>query len=78
MDLRVFPDGGFKVLDRNEYRYHKKIMRYTKELDLIIEKSLQELIELKKAKKGAFGPNVVNEYYKNFKEIEEQEQNNDW
>ena len=78
LDLRVFPDGGFKVLDRNEYRYHKKIMRYTKELDLIIEKSLQELIELKKAKKGAFGPNVVNEYYKNFKEIEEQEQNNDW
>ena len=50
----------------------------TEKLDLIIEKSLQELIELKKAKKGAFGPNVVNEYYKNFKEIEEQEQNNDW
>ena len=27
LDLRVFPDGSFKVLDRNEYRYHKKKMK---------------------------------------------------
>ena len=53
-------------------------MRYTKELDLIIEKSLQELIELKKSKKGPFAPNVVNEYYKSFKEIEEKGKNNNW
>ena len=23
LDLRIFPDGTFKVLDKNEYRYHK-------------------------------------------------------
>ena len=76
MDLRVFPDGGFKILDRNEYRYHKKIMHYTKELDMIIENSLQELIELKKKEEGPFKSNAVNEYYKKFKEIEETIQDN--
>ena len=71
LDLRVFPDGGFKVLDRNEYRYHKKIMRYTKELDLIIEKSLQELIELKKHQAGPFQKGIVEKYYQIFTKIEE-------
>ena len=70
LDLRVFPDGGFKVLDRNEYRYHKKIMRYTKELDLIIEKSLQELIELKKQQAGPFQKEIVEKYYQIFTKME--------
>ena len=45
-------------------------MHYTKELDMIIENSLQELIELKKRGEGPFKPNVVNEYFNKFKEIE--------
>ena len=28
LDLRVFPDGSFKVLDRGEYNYHKNKMNY--------------------------------------------------
>ena len=36
LDLRVFPDGGFRVLDRNEYKYHKKIMHYSDDLDLVL------------------------------------------
>jgi len=69
LDLRVYPDGGFKVLDRNEYKYHKKIMKYGRFLDAIIENSLSELIELKRKKSGPFAPNVVEEYYEEFKKI---------
>ena len=63
LDLRVFPDGGYKVLDRNEYRYHKKIMKYGNVLDEIIEKSLKEVIEWKKEKKGPFQEGIVEKYY---------------
>lgn len=45
LDLRVFPDGGYRILDKNEYKYHKKIMNYSKELDIVIKKSLDNLIE---------------------------------
>ncbi len=69
LDLRVFPDGGFKILDRNEYRYHKKVMHYTKELDTIIENSLQELIEWKKEEKEPFKRETVEKYYQIFKEM---------
>lgn len=44
LDLRIFPSGSFKILDRNEYKYHKKKMNYSAELDKIIQYSLSELI----------------------------------
>ncbi len=47
LDLRVFPDGAFKVLDKNEYKYHKKIMGYSDEIDLIIKNELTNLINIK-------------------------------
>lgn len=44
LDLRVFPNGSYKILDRMEYQYHKKIMHYSKELDCVINGALDELI----------------------------------
>lgn len=44
LDLRIFSSGSFKVLDRNEYNYHKKLMKYPDDLDLILKHSLSELI----------------------------------
>lgn len=72
LDLRVFPDGGYRVLDRNEYKYHKKIMNYSMELDTIINKELKKLIEMKNKNIGPFDINVVNSYleiYKNLKKF---------
>lgn len=44
LDLRIFPNGSFKILDRQEYKYHKKKMNYSKELDAAIHSALSELI----------------------------------
>lgn len=74
LDLRVFPDGGYKVLDRNEYRYHKKVMKYSDVLDQIIENSLKELIEWKKSKKGPFADGIVEKYYKEYEMIKEKKE----
>ena len=54
LDLRVFPDGGFRVLDRNEYNYHRKLMGYPDELDKILKNELTNLIDMKKANIGPF------------------------
>lgn len=45
LDLRIFPTGEYKVLDKLEYNYHKRIMNYSDDLDLIINKALQDLID---------------------------------
>ena len=64
LDLRVFPDGGYKILDYNEYKYHKKKMKYPEEIDIIINKELQKLIEMKKNNEGPFDKNQILEYKK--------------
>jgi protein associated with RNAse G/E len=45
LDLRIFPSGEYKILDRLEYKYHKKIMEYPNDLDHVINNSLSKLIE---------------------------------
>ncbi len=72
LDLRVFPDGGFRILDRNEYNYHKKIMNYPDELDNILKKELSYLIEEKRKNNGPFASGIVNKYYEIYEKIEKQ------
>lgn len=69
LDLRVFPDGRHKILDKNEYKYHKKIMKYGDDLDKIINNSLKELIELKKNKSFPFDKELLKDYYQQFENI---------
>lgn len=45
LDLRIFPKGEYKVLDKLEYQYHKKKMGYSDDLDLVITSALKELIK---------------------------------
>lgn len=75
LDLRVFPDGGFRILDRNEYKYHKRIMNYSKDLDRIIKNELQVLINLKKEKKEPFCEDLISEYYQKYVNLEENAKN---
>lgn len=71
LDLRVFPDGSFKVLDRGEYNYHKIKMDYPEEIDLILKEELTNLINMVRLKEGPFAPNVISTYYNMYKELTE-------
>ncbi len=64
LDLRVFPDGGFKILDYNEYNYHRELMNYPKEIQMIIKSELSSLIEMKKKNEGPFTRGVIKKYFK--------------
>ncbi|MEG1495545.1 MAG: DUF402 domain-containing protein [Bacilli bacterium] len=71
LDLRVFPDGSFKILDRGEYNYHKVKMSYSEDIDKVIKSELTVLIELAKAKEGPFRPGRVESYYNVYKDLKE-------
>ena len=64
LDLRVFPDWGYRILDRNEYNYHKKLLKYGRDLDIILRSELSALIDMKKKKSDPFNKEII-EYYKN-------------
>ena len=73
LDLRVFPSGEYKVLDKMEYKYHKKIMNYSDELDLVITHAMEDLIEKYLNKEVMFTEKSNYEYekvYNNIKKFE--------
>lgn len=76
LDLRVFPDGSFKVLDRGEYKYHKSIMNYSEDLDFILKSELTELIQLVRRKELMFNQETIEYYNKKYIEIKNSQKNN--
>ena len=69
LDLRVFPNGSFKILDRMEYKYHKKQMHYSNRLDFILKYELGNLIDMVRMKEQPFDKNTIEKYYKKYVEI---------
>lgn len=69
LDLRVFPNGSFKVLDRGEYRYNKRKMNYSKDLDIVLRNELTKLINKTRAKEYPFNIKAIDKYYSEYAEI---------
>ena len=69
LDLRIFPDGEYKILDRLEFDYHKKIMSYPKDLEKILNNALDELISLYKDEHKVFDKKVIFTYNKEYKNL---------
>jgi protein associated with RNAse G/E len=69
LDLRVFPDGSFKVLDKGEYNYHKNKMKYPDDLDVILKDELSCLIDKCKAKIFPFDKGEIEKYHKLYDEM---------
>ncbi|MFV0275561.1 MAG: DUF402 domain-containing protein [Bacilli bacterium] len=74
LDLRVFPDGGFKILDRNEYNLHKRIMNYSKDIDFVVNTELQTLIQIVKNKQLPFKEEIIMKYFDQYKKIMEKKE----
>lgn len=74
LDLRVFPDGSFKILDRGEYKYHKKKMDYPEKIDYIVKKELSKLIEKAKKKELPFDKETIEKYYVQYKELKKKKE----
>lgn len=74
LDLRVFPNGSYKILDRMEYKYHKKLMSYSDELDQVINYALDDLIAKYKNHYFAFDLETNQKYLEQYKEIKKEEE----
>ena len=72
LDLRIFPSHEYKILDRMEYKYHKNKMNYSKHLDMVVNKALNNLIMRYKKNDVIFDENMnkiyAEEYFKCLKE----------
>lgn len=70
LDLKIFTNGAFKILDRKEYEYHRKKMKYPDKLDNLLKEELSNLIEMVRKKENPFNNEYVLHYHNKYKEIE--------
>ena len=71
LDLRIFPNKEYRILDKMEYKYHQKIMNYSKELDKAIKNGLSKLIFEYKNNAIYFNEKVNREYCQQYMNIKD-------
>jgi len=75
LDLRIFPNGSFKILDKQEYKYHKKKMNYSDDLDIVINNALSELITDYQNRDIMFDTNANISYGKKYQKLKKENSN---
>lgn len=69
LDLRIYNTGEYKILDKMEYKYHKKLMGYSDDLDKAIKNGLAELIELYENGSSLFATEPNLKYYEEYLKV---------
>lgn len=72
LDVRIYATGEYKILDRMEYKYHKKVMGYSPDLDRAIKNGLDELINNYKNGSNVFKTEYNLMYHDKYKKIKEE------
>ena len=70
LDLRVTPDFEYEILDNNEYQQNIINYGYSKDLQDIIEQTLEKLIKQVKNRELPFDHDYVNKYFLKYKNLE--------
>ncbi|WP_186576707.1 nucleoside tri-diphosphate phosphatase [Aquibacillus kalidii] len=66
LDIKVFPDMTFTLLDEDEYELHSRQMNYPKVLDSILKNNIEYLIRWIRQRKGPFSPEFVDQWYERY------------
>ena len=69
LDLRIFPRGDYKILDKGEYKYHKRIMNYSDDLDFVINNAMKDLISLYNDGYIVFNETMNYRYYDEYNSV---------
>ena len=67
LDLKVFPDMSYTLLDEDEYEDHRQLMNYPPVIDSILKANLQKLIHWVEQRRGPFAPDFIEAWTNRFK-----------
>lgn len=69
LDVKLYPDGGYQILDEDEYDQHAKAMHYPEEVKEIVEWQLEELIRAMERGDDPFNQESIDHYYKLYRHM---------
>ena len=79
LDVKVFPNNEYIVLDENEFEYHSNIMNYPNDIKKICVDAKDELIKMIENKENPFDFSYINNYILEYFELisSENKENNE-
>ncbi|NLC96556.1 MAG: DUF402 domain-containing protein [Erysipelotrichaceae bacterium] len=63
LDVKLYPNGEYEILDEDEYELHGRLMNYSNDLKGIIESQLNELLFKVQNMEDPFNDKCIEEYY---------------
>ena len=63
LDLKVFPNYRYKILDEYEFNKHRYEMNYPSDIQKIVRSQTRTLIDMIKKKEGPFKPGFAKYWY---------------
>lgn len=66
LDVKVFPDMTYKLLDEDEYNIHRQQMNYPHVLDRILYNNVDILVRWIHQRKGPFAPDFIDQWYERY------------
>lgn len=69
LDVKLYPDGGYSILDENEYMEHARTMQYPKKIMAIVEKQMDILIDMMDRGENPFNQKCIDYYYQKYLEM---------
>jgi uncharacterized protein len=66
LDVKVFPNMTYILLDEDEYERHRQEMNYPSVIDRILKNNVEKLISWIQQRKGPFAPDFIDTWYEKF------------
>jgi protein associated with RNAse G/E len=66
LDVKVFPNMTYILLDEDEYERHRREMNYPSVIDRILKNNVEKLIKWIQQRKGPFAPDFIDTWYEKF------------
>lgn len=63
LDLKVYPNGSYEILDEDEFELHGRLMNYSEEVKSIAVDSLNKLIDIAQKGNQPFDDETIRHYY---------------
>lgn len=73
LDVKLYPDGGYQILDENEYAEHARTMKYPEEVMNIVETQMDMLVDHMDKAEEPFTQECIDRYYKMYLEMMNEE-----
>ncbi|KUP08513.1 hypothetical protein Q73_02155 [Bacillus coahuilensis m2-6] len=66
LDVKVYPDGTYTLLDEDEYLAHSQQMGYPEVIDHILKRNVDKLVRWIRQGKGPFAPDFIDVWYERY------------